>query len=63
MSLHPRPASRRCEHIDADGVRCITVLCSFNAGPCCFTHTARRHRRQATVAELMRQPEGERVAA
>ena len=31
-------SSRRCTHVDADGVRCITRLA--NPGPDCFIHQA-----------------------
>lgn len=33
-------SSRRCTHVDADGVRCITRLCFANPGPDCFIHQA-----------------------
>jgi hypothetical protein len=33
-------SSRRCTHVDVDGVRCITRLCFANPGPDCFIHQA-----------------------
>lgn len=34
----PFPKGRRCTH-EADGVRCITLLCSHDPGPTCFIHS------------------------
>ena len=31
-------SSRRCTHVDPEGVRCITRLCFANPGPDCFIH-------------------------
>lgn len=31
-------SNRRCSHTDKDGVRCITLLSSYDPGPDCFVH-------------------------
>jgi hypothetical protein len=31
-------SDRRCTHTDANGVRCITLLSSYDPGPDCFIH-------------------------
>lgn len=33
-------SNRRCQHVDENGVRCITRLCFANPGPDCFAHQA-----------------------
>jgi len=51
-------SSRRCTHVDVNGVRCITRLCMANPGPDCFAHQAEfvrpvRERGDLTARELL----------
>jgi hypothetical protein len=60
---------RRCTHVDANGVRCITRLCYLNPGSECYVHAALRQeiRQRPAVVEmerLMRQvDERDRISA
>jgi len=50
-------SSRRCTHIDEDGVRCITRLCFANPGPDCFAHQDRSVRPASFEVEGPSAPE------
>lgn len=47
----PYPKGRRCSHVCEDGVRCITVLCTYTKGPRCQVHSP------ATLASVAEQLE------
>lgn len=42
---------RRHTHV-GDGVRCITVLCTYDPGPECFSHTAEAEAKREELEDL-----------
>jgi hypothetical protein len=54
----PYPVGRRCSRTDEDGVRCITLLCTYTPGPDCSIHAKAEQasfaERRESFEELMR---------